>query len=303
MKNNLGIIYAVAACTWWGFIPIFWKQLSHVDSVEIVMHRMVWSFVLVTLLIIVSRQWREFKVVFSQPKLLFKLFIASALVSVNWAVFIWAVNTGHLVETSLGYFMNPLISVALGVVLFGEVLRRGQILALSIATLGVIYLVVSYGAFPWISFVLAISFALYAAVKKSVSVPATHGLAIETMFFLIPAGVYLSYIEVQGSGQFFTGPSNAWMLVLGGLFTLIPLVLFAAAAKRISMTAMGMVQYIGPSLQLMIGVLIYAEPFGLQTMIAFSFIWLALGIYSMDQLRHQNGLRRARKAQRIKTPG
>jgi chloramphenicol-sensitive protein RarD len=230
--------------------------------------------------------------------LLFKLFIASALVSVNWAVFIWAVNSGHLVETSLGYFMNPLISVALGVILFGEALRRGQFLALSIAALGVIYLMVSYGAFPWISLALAISFALYGAVKKSVSVPATHGLAIETMFFLIPAGVYLFYIELQGSGQFFDEPSNGWMLVLGGLFTLIPLLFFAAAAKRISMTALGMTQYIGPSLQLMIGVLIYAEPFSSQTLLAFSFIWLALGIYSIDQLRHQNGLRRARKAQK-----
>lgn len=300
MKNNLGLIYALAAYTWWGFIPIFWKQLAHIDSVEIVMHRMVWSCALVTLLIIISRQWREFKVLFSQPSLLFKLFIASALVSVNWAVFIWAVNAGHLVETSLGYFMNPLISVALGVILFGESLRRGQFVALSIAALGVIYLIVSYGVFPWISLVLAVSFALYGAVKKSVSVPATHGLAIETMFFLIPAGVYLFYLEQLGTGQFFEGSSNGWMLVLGGLFTLIPLVLFSAAAKRISMTALGMTQYIGPSLQLMIGVLIYAEPFSSQTLVAFSFIWLALGIYSVDQLYHQNGLRRARKAQKIK---
>jgi chloramphenicol-sensitive protein RarD len=298
MKNNLGLIYAFAAYTWWGFIPIFWKQLSHVDSIEIVMHRMVWACVLVTLLIIVSRQWRQFKTLFAQPKLIFKLFIASVLVSTNWAVFIWAVNNEHLVQTSLGYFMNPLFSVALGVILFGEVLRRGQMLALSIAAIGVLYLVLSYGVVPWISLVLAVTFALYGAVKKSVSVPATHGLAVETMCLLIPAAVYLFYIELQGSGQFFDLPSNTWMLVLGGLFTLVPLVLFAAAAKRISMTALGMTQYIVPSLQLLIGVFIYNEPFGSQTMIAFGFIWLALAIYSMDQLRHQNVLRRARKAQK-----
>lgn len=298
MKNNLGLIYAFAAYTWWGFIPIFWKQLSHVDSIEIVMHRMVWACVLVTLLIIVSRQWRQFKTLLAQPKLIFKLFIASVLVSTNWAVFIWAVNNEHLVQTSLGYFMNPLFSVALGVILFGEVLRRGQMLALSIAAIGVLYLVLSYGVVPWISLVLAVTFALYGAVKKSVSVPATHGLAVETMCLLIPAAVYLFYIELQGSGQFFDLPSNTWMLVLGGLFTLVPLVLFAAAAKRISMTALGMTQYIGPSLQLLIGVFIYNEPFGSQTMIAFGFIWLALAIYSMDQLRHQNVLRRARKAQK-----
>ncbi|MGK0374665.1 MAG: chloramphenicol-sensitive protein RarD [Arenicella sp.] len=302
MKNNLGLIYAFAAYTWWGFIPIFWKQLSHVDSIEIVMHRMVWACVLVTLLIIVSRQWRQFKTLFAQPKLIFKLLIASVLVSSNWAVFIWAVNNEHLVQTSLGYFMNPLFSVALGVILFGEVLRRGQMLALSIAAMGVLYLVLSYGVVPWISLVLAVTFALYGAVKKSVSVPATHGLAVETMCLLIPAAVYLFYIELQGSGQFFDLPSNTWMLVLGGLFTLVPLVLFAAAAKRISMTALGMTQYIGPSLQLLIGVFIYNEPFGSQTMIAFGFIWLALAIYSMDQLRHQNVLRRARKAQKKVQP-
>lgn len=302
MKNNLGLIYAFAAYTWWGFIPIFWKQLGHIDSVEIVMHRMVWACVLVTLLIVISRQWREFKPLLSQAKLVFKLFIASVLVSINWAVFIWAVNTGHLVETSLGYFMNPLISVALGVVIFGEALRRGQLVALSIAAISVIYLVLSYGVFPWISLVLAVTFALYGAVKKSVSVPATHGLAIETMCLLIPAAVYLLYIESRGSGQFLALPSNTWLLVLGGLFTLVPLVLFAAAAKRISMTALGMTQYIGPSLQLLIGVFMYGESFGSQKMIAFGLIWLALGIYSMDQLRHQNGLRRARKAQKIKTP-
>jgi chloramphenicol-sensitive protein RarD len=302
MKNNLGLIYALAAYAWWGVIPIFWKQLSHVDSIEIVMHRMVWSCVLVSLLIVISRQWKEFKVLFLQPKLLFKLFVASALVSINWAVFIWAVNTGHLVETSLGYFMNPLISVVLGVVLFGESLRRGQVVALSIAALGVIYLVISYGALPWISLVLAISFSLYSAAKKSISVPATHGLAIETMFFFIPASVYLFYIQTQGSGQFFDGPSNGWLLILGGLFTLIPLVLFAAAAKRVSMTALGMTQYIGPTLQLLIGVFLYGESFGSQTMIAFGCMWLALGIYSVDQMRHQNSLRRRRKTQTIKTP-
>jgi len=288
MKNNLGLIYALSAYMWWGIIPVFWKQLNHVDSVEIVMHRMVWSCVLMTLLIIVSRQWREFSMLFSQPKLLFKLFVASSLVSINWAVFIWAVNTGYLVETSLGYFMNPLINVVLGVVMFGEILRRNQIIALALAAIGVIYLVLSYGVFPWISFVLAITFSLYSAAKKSISAPATHGMAIETMFFFIPALIYLSYIESQGTGQFFHGASNSWMLILGGLFTLIPLVLFAAAAKKISMTALGMAQYIGPTLQLIIGVMIYDEPFGSQKMIAFGLIWLALAVYTIDQINNKH---------------
>lgn len=287
MKNNHGLAFALLAYAGWGIMPIFWKQLAHIDSIEIVMHRMVWSCVLVTLLVVMSRQWLEFKVVFSQPKLLLKLFVASALVSINWGVFIWAVNTGHLVEASLGYFMNPLISVALGVMLFGEGLRRGQLFALSIAALGVIYLFISHGAFPWISFVLAITFSLYSAAKKSIKVPVTHGMAVETMFFFIPALIYLTYIEVLGQGQFFDGPTNFWMLILAGLFTLIPLLLFAAAAKKISMTALGMTQYIGPTLQLLCGVVLYGEPFGTEKMIAFGFIWLALGVYSVDQIRYR----------------
>ncbi len=295
MQNNLGLIYAFAAYVFWGIIPLFWKQLGHVDSIEIVIHRMLWSCVLVTLLILLSRQWASFKSLFSQPKLMLRLLVASILISLNWAVFIWAVNNDRLVETSLGYFMNPLISVALGVVLFSEVLRRGQWLALLVASIGVVYLFATHGSFPWISFVLAITFSLYSAVKKSISVTATHGMAIETLYFFLPALIYLIYIEWQGSGQFFQGSSNSWMLILGGLFTLIPLVLFAAAAKRISMTALGMMQYIGPTLQLLCGVLIYQEPFGSQKMIAFGFIWLALAVYSADQIKQRRHRRLAKR--------
>jgi len=287
MQNNLGLIYAFSAYTFWGIIPLFWKQLDHVDSVEIVMHRMVWSCVLVTLLIVISRQWASFKRLLVQPKLVLRLLLASSLVSINWAVFIWAVNHGHLVQTSLGYFMNPLISVALGVVLFSETLRRAQWLALAIAATGVVYMFATHGSFPWISFILAISFSLYSAVKKSISVPATHGMAIETMCFFLPALCYLIYIESRGQGQFFVGESNYWMLILGGLFTLIPLLLFASAAKRISMTALGMMQYIGPTLQLLCGVILYGEAFGSEKMIGFSFIWLALIVFSLDQLSNR----------------
>lgn len=295
MKNNIGLIYALAAYTWWGFIPIFWKQIDHIGSVEIVMNRMVWSCVLVTSLIVVMKQWRQFRALFSQPKVLFRLFIASSLVSINWGIFIWAVNTGHLVETSMGYFINPLISVLLGVVFFSERLRKGQLFALSIAMLGVLYLVIAYGTVPWISLTLAITFALYGVVKKSINVPATHGMAIETMFFVIPALAYLIYIQMNGTGQFLDSSFNAGMLVLGGLFTLIPLLLFAAAAKRVTMTVLGMTQYIGPSLQLLIGVFIYSEPFGSDRMISFGLIWLALAVYSVDQIRHQRRSRKLKK--------
>ena len=296
MENNKGLIYAFAAYFWWGIIPLFWREIDHIASFEIVVHRMLWSCVLVTLLIVISREWTSFKLIFSQAKLLLRLFVASSLISANWAIFIWAVNSERLVETSLGYFINPLISVALGVVLFGEALRRRQVFALFVAALGVAYLFIVHGTFPWVSFVLAITFALYGAVKKTISLPATHGMAIETMCFFIPALAYLVYIESQGEGQFFELSSNPILLVLGGLFTLIPLLLFANAAKRISMTALGMMQYIGPTLQLIIGVLIYNEAFGRDQLIAFSFIWLALAIYSIDQIL----FRRKRKMSTIK---
>lgn len=296
MKNNIGLIYAVSAYVWWGFIPIFWKQIDHIDSVEIVMHRMIWSSVLVTALIVVMGQWREFKTLFSQPRVLARLFVASSLVTANWGVYIWAVNSGHIIETSMGYFINPLISVTLGVIIFSERLRKGQVFALLIAAAGVVYLVVTYGAFPWISFSLAISFALYSAVKKTVSMPATHGMAIETMFFFVPALAYVSFIEFQGTGQFFAGATNWWMLILGGLFTLVPMVLFAAAAKRVSMTVLGMSQYVGPTLQLIIGVFMYKEPFGSERMIAFVLIWLALFVYTLDQLNFQRRQRRSQLA-------
>jgi chloramphenicol-sensitive protein RarD len=295
MKNNLGLIYALAAYTWWGFIPIFWKQLDHVGSADIVMHRMVWSCVLVIGLIVLMKQWRQFIVLFSQPKTLFRLFIASSLVSINWGVFIWAVNDGRLVETSMGYFINPLISVLLGVVFFAERLRKGQLFALSIAMLGVLYLVIAYGTFPWVALTLAVTFALYAVAKKSISVPATHGMAVETLFFVVPALAYLSYIQSNGTGQFLDSSFNAWMLILGGLFTLIPLLLFAAAASIVTMSVLGMTQYIGPSLQLLIGLFLYGEPFGSDRMISFGLIWLALAVYSIDQIRHQRNSRKLKK--------
>lgn len=292
MKNNIGLVYAIAAYTIWGVIPIFWKQLDYVGSAEIVMHRMVWSCVFVTAYIVVAGQWQAYKALFVQPKLMFRLFIASSLMSLNWAVFIWAVNNGQIVETSLGYFINPLISVLFGVVFFAEHLRKGQIFALSIALLGVLYLVVVLGTIPWISLWLAITFALYGVAKKTISVPAGHGLAIETLFFIIPAIAYLTYIEASGTGQFFNSGYNAGMLILGGFFTLVPLLLFAAAAKKVSLTLLGMTQYVGPSLQFLIGVLIYNEPFGSDRMIAFGLVWLALLVYTIDQIRHQRSVRR-----------
>lgn len=294
MKNHLGLIYAVSAYLWWGIIPIFWKQLDHIPAMEIVTHRMVWASLIVVALILAMREWAAFISVFRDKATLLRLCAASLLVTANWAIFIWAVNSGHIVETSLGYFINPLISVVLGLLIFGETLRRGQSVALLVAAFGVLVMIVSTGGVPIVSLSLAVTFSLYSVMKKKVSLPATHGLAIETIFTFIPAAAYLFFLDIQRTGTFGHDLTSSVLLMLGGLFTLIPLLLFAAAAKRVSMTALGMTQYLGPTCQLIIAVLIYNEPFGKAELLAFGFIWFALFIYSVDQLKAQSERRKSR---------
>lgn len=258
------------------------------------MHRMVWAFVLVAALLVLMRQWSAFITVLRQPRVLLRLFVASLLMSINWAVFIWAVTAGRIVETSMGYFINPLISVLFGVLFFSERLRRGQMLALAMATIGVLSMVVAYGALPWVSLSLAVTFSLYSVIKKTITLPATHGMTLETAFMFLPALGYLIYLESQQQGVFGADLVIDSMLILSGLLTLIPLVLFAAAAKQVSMTALGMTQYIGPFLQLGIAVFLYKEPFGFDRLLAFGLVWTALVIYSLDQINHRRRNRNAR---------
>jgi len=290
MKNNLGTIYAISAYTCWGLLPIFWKQLEHVGAIEIVMHRMFWSFLLVIGLVVLMRQWRELIALFRLPAVMFRMFIASLLMAVNWAIFVWAVNVDRIVETSMGYFMNPLITVLCGVLFFSERLRSRQLVAIVVAFVGVVMMVVTHGELPWVSLSLAITFSLYSVIKKTVSMPATHGMAIETAFMFLPATFYLATLSWQQQGVFGAHAQTDFMLILAGLFTLIPLVLFAAAAKQVSLTALGMSQYLSPFLQLVIAVLIYKEPFGADRMLAFGLIWIALAIYTLDQVKHRRRL-------------
>jgi len=289
MYKNLGLIYAIVAYAIWGVVPIYWKQLVHVDSLQIVAHRLVWSFVFVILLIVILRQLSELKQLFRQKRLVAKLFVASLLMSFNWGVYIWAVNAGYIVEVSMGYFINPLVTVLLGVVIFHERLRSMQIAALLIVVAGVAYSVFAYDRLPWIALTLAGTFACYSAVKKSVRVSSSLGIALECGFAVLPALFFLAYIEVQnaGSNVFGNNIKDDLLLILGGLVSLTPLLLFAAAAKKISLTALGMSQYIGPTLQLAIGVYLYREPFDQVQFISFGLIWLALLIYSVDQFNFQ----------------
>lgn len=287
MKQHQGLIYAICAYTFWGLVPIFWKEIDQIGSFEIIGHRMVWSCFIALSLIVLLGQWREFVALFSQGRVLLRSAIAACFIVSNWFVFIWAVTNEHMVQISLGYFINPLISVILGVLLFGDKFRRGQLIPLSIMLIGVLYLVVRQGELPWIALFLAFTFAFYSAIKKTVKLPAVQGMAIETGAFLLPAFGYLVFIGYQGQGAFGAELNVSTLLSMAGFFTIVPLLLFAAAAKRSSMTVLGMTQYIGPSLQLLIGVFIYKETFGQSELIAFCCIWFALALYSVDQIKHQ----------------
>lgn len=291
--KNIGIVYALLAYLIWGLAPLFWRLIDNVPSGEIVAHRMLWSAILVLILIVCMRQWRQFSLLLKQRKTMFWLFFASILISVNWGIYIWAINNGHIVEASMGYFINPLFNVLLGVMIFHEKLRINQLMAIAFAVIGVAYLMFVHGDIPYVALSLAFSFALYGAMKKSIMVPATHGLAIETGLVALPALGYLLYLESAKNLSFGQFTMDDLILILGGAFTLAPLLLFAAAARRISMTALGMTQYLGPSLQLIIGVFVFNEPFGSERQIAFGFIWFGILLYTIDQLNNRRQRRSA----------
>ena len=289
MTKNVGLVYALLAYILWGLAPIYWKQISHIDSSQIVAHRMFWSFLFSVIIVVIFRQWSEFLKLIRNQKIRRTLFFGSVLMALNWGIFIWAVNANHMVEVSMGYFINPLITVLLGVILFKERLRAMQIFALLVVVAGVGYLVYKHGYLPWIALTLAGSFALYGAVKKSMTIPATLSMAIEMGFFVLPALAFLLFSEFQQSGSSGFGVNtadNLW-LIFCGLLSLTPLILFAHAAKLISLTALGMSQYIGPTLHLCAAVFLYHEPFDQSQFISFSLIWLALIIYTIDQLYYR----------------
>ncbi len=291
--NNAGFFYALLAYLIWGIVPLFWRELEHVPSTEIVAHRMVWSCLMVLLFIVLMREWRQMMGLLQKPDVLLRLLAASILISINWAIYIWAVNNGQIVEGSMGYYINPLLNVLFGVCFFGETLRPRQLMAVLLAALGVAYLIFVHDQVPYVALSLALTFSCYGAVKKTISTSATHGMAIETGLLILPAIGYLIYLHMSGLGSSGIELRTDAMLALGGLVTLTPLVLFAMAAQRISMTALGMTQYLGPSLQLLIGVMVFQEPFGTDRQIAFGLIWMALAIYSLDQFFNQRKRRLA----------
>lgn len=285
MNGSLFLIFAYSI---WGLSPIFWKTVSHVSPFELLMHRTIWSFVLFLAMILIQRSGRELYQVFISPKHIIILTITTLVLALNWYLFIWAVNTGNVLQTSLAYYINPLLIVFLGMTILKEKLQRFQIAALIIAAAGVTYYTISLGEFPWISIALAITFAIYSLIHKILRVPPLPGLCIETFLLSIPASGFLFYFHCQGKGAAFNISMTTDFLLFGtSLLTGLPLLLFIIGVKRSTLTMVGFMQYIAPCCSFLLAVFYYKEPFSKNTLITFAMIWTALAIYSIDSL-YQN---------------
>jgi len=280
---NRGIWYAVGAYTAWGLMPAYWKLLHRVPAVQMISHRVVWSWLLLSVFVVLSRNSSALRAASSDLKVLRTYSVAAVLIAVNWLVFIWAVNAGFIVETSLGYFINPLISVLLGVVVLGERLRPLQLIPIALASTGVLYVSIAHGSVPWIALLLATTFALYGLVKKTAPLGSVYGLTLETGLLLVPAVLYLLYRERAGDGAFLhEGAGFDALLVGAGAITTGPLLMFASAARRIPLLWIGILQYIAPTLSLLLGVLVYGEPFSHDRLIGFGLVWTALALFAIE---------------------
>ncbi|WP_214824505.1 EamA family transporter RarD [Exiguobacterium algae] len=279
---NKGVWTTVGAYVMWGVLPIYWKFLQEVPSGQILAHRIIWSFLFILLVLKWTNQWVEFKYAMRHRATRNAFMLNGFIVSSNWFVYIWAVNHGYIIEASLGYYINPLMSMVLGVVVFRESLNRVQWTAVGIATLGVLVLTFGYGAFPWISFVLAGTFGFYSLVKKRRPLASTVSLGIETLAVVPLALVFLG-VEASSGEMVLTTSPIMWLALFGtGVITALPLLLFGYGAQHIPFTLVGFLQFIAPSLSLAIGVLLYAEPFTSYHVFAFTCIWLAILFFSWN---------------------
>lgn len=280
-----GVIYAGSAFLIWALGPMYWKALAAVPPLEIILHRMVWSFIFLLILIITGRRWSEFLDALKDFRILLTLFSTAVILGLNWWLYVWAINNNYLLQSSLGYYINPLVSVVFGVVLLRERLRPAQTLAVLLAGVAVVYLTASYGVFPWIAVALAASFGLYGLIRKVAPVGPLVGLSIETMLLTPPAAAYLIYLEAAGRASFLRGGSGIDLLLLGtSVLTAVPLTFFISGARRIKLSTVGLMQYIAPTGIFLLAVFYYNEPFSKSQLWTFIMIWTALAIYSTDSV-------------------
>jgi chloramphenicol-sensitive protein RarD len=286
-ERRRGILSGLSAYVSWGLFPLYFPLLEPAGGLEIVGHRVLWSLGCVALLLTVVRRWSRVRAALTDRRTMLVLAGAAVLISANWLIFIYAVNSGHVVETSLGYFINPLVSVLLGVVVFSERLRRLQWTAVGIAVAAVVVLTVDYGRPPWIALTLAGTFGLYGLMKKLVRVEAAPGLFLETALVAVPAVAVLVVLHARGEATFgHISVGHSLLLALSGVLTAVPLLLFAASTRRIPLSTLGLLQYVTPLMQLAIGVFVYREPMPPARLAGFVLVWIALGVFTADSLRH-----------------
>jgi chloramphenicol-sensitive protein RarD len=285
-----GGLCAFSAFLIWGLSPVYWKALHGVAAFEIILHRIIWSFFFLMPLVVAGRRWVEFKKAVNTPTILAILIVTAMLVGVNWFTYIWAVNNGRVLQASLGYYINPLVNVFLGMVFLRERLRRAQAIAVFLAGSAVLLLTLRHGVFPWVSLTLAFSFGLYGLVRKVAAVGALVGLTVETLLLTVPATIWVLHLHQVHSGAFLRSGVHTDLLLMGtGILTATPLLLFNLGAKRVTLATLGFIQYTAPTGMLLLGITVFGEPFTRIQMMTFGLIWTALAIYSWDAFRfHRN---------------
>ncbi|MER6228427.1 MULTISPECIES: EamA family transporter RarD [Streptomyces] len=285
-EQRAGLLYGIGAYGMWGLVPLFWPLLEPSGAVEILAHRMVWSLGVVGIALLVLRRWAWIGELVRQPRRLGLIAVAAAVISVNWGLYIWSVNNGHVVEASLGYFINPLVTIAMGVLLLGERLRPAQWAAVATGFAAVLVLAIGYGQPPWISLVLAFSFATYGLAKKKVNMGGLESLAAETAVLFVPALGFLLWLGASGDATFLSGGAgHGALLAATGLVTAIPLVCFGAAAIRVPLSVLGLLQYLAPVFQFALGILYFHEAMPPERWAGFALVWVALILLTWDALR------------------
>ena len=284
-KNKLGLLFGVSAYSLWGAFPLYWPLLEPANPLEIVSHRAVWTLVFCFIVLSATKALKSTLATLKRPTVAVKLFLSSLLISINWLVYIWATNNEHVVEASLGYYINPLIIIGFGVIFLREKMRALQWAAVSIATLGVLVLTIDYGRLPWVAFGVALSWGTYGLIKKQLNLGAVEGLAIETLIAFIPYCAYLVFLGSTGEGQFGKGVSVTILLISAGAVTAIPLLMFNASTTRLPLTTIGLLQYITPTLTFIIGVWVNHEVMSTARWVGFFIIWIALFALAYDLVR------------------
>jgi len=284
-ETVLGVFYAGSGFLIWGLSPVYWKNLIEVPALEIIMHRIVWSVIFLVCFILLQKRWNDFVIVLKNGRLLLTLFATAIFIFGNWFLYIWAVNNNYLLQASLGYYINPLVNVVLGMVFLRERLRKPQVVAVLMAATGVLYLTFYFKEFPWIALTLAFSFGFYGLIRKVAPVGSLVGLAVETMFLSLPAVIYLFYLDSIGAGSIFRVSFKLDLLLIGcAPVTAAPLLLFTLGAKRLYLSTVGLMQYIAPSGMFLLAIFFYGEPFSKAQIWTYIMIWAALLIYSTDSV-------------------